>query len=153
MSNRPAVEHKKRKKHSAITLADGDSPPASFRYNIVITWSAAANAYVVSPGTMLMPNGFGTGVGNWPSPAYLKWYIIPNGTDTVTFNNTNGQSGISFTGSNPPTVAYDPANVTASVQWTNSASTEESFVYDVNLLVNGTAVTVDPDVENQAPPN
>lgn len=149
MSNATIAEPKT---NAAIALHDAAAPPPAFRYNVVITWNSATTSYVVSPGTMLMPNGFGTGKNNWPSPAYIKWYIIPNDGDTVIFNNSGSTSGINFTTAGAPLVSYDSANETASAQWTNSASTQQSFDYTVNLLVNGKPVSIDPDVENQAPP-
>jgi hypothetical protein len=150
---KPAVALKEKHKPAALALAgSGDAEP-SFRYNLLILWNSGLGKYIVSPGNMLVPNGFGTGTGQWPSPAYLKWYIMPRAGKTVVFNNTVGSQGLDFEDLPPNfTVNYDPTENTASVAWTNSTSVQRSFTYTVNLLEDGVPVIADPDVTEQAPP-
>ena len=132
-------------------LADPADAGGPMRYNVVLAWDSAQSKYMVSPYNMVMPHGFGTGKMPWPSPAYIKWYIIPKKDDVVTFGNAGNPHGISFAPpANTVPVEYDPENLTAAVQWTNKASGK--FRYSINLTVNGHAFSIDPDVTNEAPP-
>ena len=136
-------------RHTAAAPQADTSP---CRYNIVVTWNEETQSYGPTPDLMLMPYGYGTG-GEWPAPGYLKWYIVPNGNDDVRFSTTSEKPGIRFATLPNLEVHYGPGARTASVQWINDGNEKQRFKYDVNLIVNGAPVLIDPDVENQAPPN
>ena len=133
--------------HLAAVEPAHDSPQAS-RYNIIVT--STGNGPVASPEKLVVPYGYGMGE-PWPSPAFIKWYIMP-GTGDVTFNPANGISFHRHEDFPEPTVHYNTDHTTASVEWTNDGSFPGAFSYDINVVVNGREEQLDPDVENQAPP-
>lgn len=125
--------------------------------NAIIKWDHLAGTYTVTPANLAVPPGFGTGASIWPSPAYLNWYIMPKHGDTVVFHNDgNGTQGIAFESPLADMdVSYDTNGLTATVAWECALGPQDpnvTYQYYVNLLINGMPTTIDPDVENQAPP-
>lgn len=133
-------------------FAAGDPGERPRQFNIVIEFDEAANQYAVVPGNTVIPPGFGTGTNG----GRIRWFLMPKQGDTLTFNSNGPGGGIDF--ANPPSfldLTYRNGNTIASTPWVNALTSNDAaqfFDYDVYVLVNGTAVTIDPDVENPPPP-
>lgn len=148
-----------KKNNTALAIADplgtsagviSDDPDAPYRCNIVVTYDATRADYVASPRVIVIPPGYGIG-----ADAYLKWYVIPKPGDEAKF----AVNAIVFDDLNL-NIDYNPTGQTASVPWRNAQTgAARRFRYNIFLDVRNESghdpfhpVSVDPDVENQAPP-
>ena len=133
---------------SLISHDPGERPR---QYNIVIQYSETEQKYVVSPGSAVIPPGFGTG----DTGGRVRWFLMAEPNDTLTFNSNAPGGGVGFT--NAPSfldLTYRNGNM-ASTPWRNALVAGEpmqQYDYDVYVILNGNAVTIDPDVENPPPP-